>query len=340
MLGRRKWTRRTRGVGAEGGSLQPLLVDYFTRDGSTLMMALLRTSPQIAVGGGYPYEHKYFAYLYRWAQMLDRPDWPPKVWNGSRLATLLQQERSRMIGAPPWKPRELFDPGAGGEELSEYAFRAVWEEFSRRAARQTRKRSKRKDAEVRYYAEKHLTTWRVDLDRLPPLRVIALLRDPRDTFVSITSFTQKRESDGRQQSMGRRPGETQQAWLDRHLERQGERLRWIHEALEKGTMPVVRYEDLVLDLEGEARRLEEILGVELDSAAVSADSKLRRKHVSAESPEASIGRWRREMAPHVAKRFNEELGDEMGALGFDLSEPDEASSREAASPSQSAAPST
>src|SRR5215208_3208398 len=105
MVGRSKPTSPSAGDGDRDRSLRPLLVDYFTRDGSTLMMALLRTSPQIAVGGGYPYEHKYFAYLYRWAQMLDRPDWPPKVWNGSRLATLLQQERSRMIGAPPWKPR-------------------------------------------------------------------------------------------------------------------------------------------------------------------------------------------------------------------------------------------
>src|SRR4051812_32858020 len=157
MLGRSKSNFPAQGdIG--GGSLQPILLDYFTRDGSTLTMRLLATSPQIAVGGGYPYEHKYFAYLYRWAHMLERPDWQPKVWNGSSLATLLQQERNSLIGAPPWKPRELFEAAPGDEALSAYAFQAVWEEFSRRAARQTRERSKRPDADVRYYAEKHLTT--------------------------------------------------------------------------------------------------------------------------------------------------------------------------------------
>ena len=60
----------------EQPALEPILVDYFTRDGSTLMMRLLATSPQIAVGGEYPYEHKYFAYLYRWARLLDRQTWP------------------------------------------------------------------------------------------------------------------------------------------------------------------------------------------------------------------------------------------------------------------------
>jgi hypothetical protein len=340
MLGRRKWTRRARGTQAEGGSLQPLLLDYFTRDGSTLMMRLLASSPQIAVGGGYPYEHKYFAYLFRWAHLIDKTEWPRRFWNGSHLATLTQ-ENMPMMGPPPWKPRELFGPDDTGADFSETAFRMLWDEFSRRAAADTRRRSKRRDAEVRYYAEKHLSTWTVDLERLPPVRVIALLRDPRDTYVSILSFTKRRREEGREASMGKRPGESHDDWLTRHLDRQKERLRWIHDALEKGTMPVVRYEDLVLDLDGEARRLEGILGVELDPSAVTADSKMRRTHVSSESPEASIGRWRQEMRPHLLKRFNEELGDEMRALGFEVSELDpQAPPHEAASASQSAAPST
>jgi hypothetical protein len=322
MLGRSK-SDSPLGEGAGEGSLEPLLVDYFTRDGSTLTMRLLASSPQIAVGGGYPYEHKYFAYLYRWAQMIERPDWPQKLWNGGRLATLTQEEQMPMIGAPPWKPRELFDAGRGGEDMSDYAFRMIWEEFSRRAAAQTRKRLKRDDARVRYYAEKHLSTWQVDLSRLPPVRLLAVLRDPRDTYVSITTFTQKRERAGRQRSMGRQPGETLEDWQKRHLKRQKERLQWIRKALKKGTMPVVRYEDLVLNLEDEARRLEGILEVELDPAAVAADEKMRATHVSAATPEASVGRWRREMSPELARRFNDELGDELEALGFDTSVPED-----------------
>lgn len=336
MLGRS--TSDSPGAGEEAGDgpLQPLLVDYFTRDGSTLTMRLLASSPQIAVGGGYPYEHKYFAYLFRWAHMIDREDWPRKLWNGARLATLTQEQQMPMIGAPPWNPRELFEAGRGGEEISDYAFRVMWDEFSRRAAEQTRKRSNRRDAEVRYYAEKHLSTWQVDLGRLPPVRVMAVLRDPRDTYISITSFTQKRERAGRQRSMGRQPGESIDAWLERHLGRQKERLQWIRKALKKETMPVVRYEDLVLNLEGEARRLEEILGVELDPAAVAADEKMRSTHVSAATPEASVGRWRNEMSPELVKRFNDALGDDLDALGFDTTVPEPAD-REAAAVSETPA---
>ena len=320
MLGRSK-SGRPAAAEAASGWLEPLLVDYFTRDGSTLLMRLLASSPQIAVGGGYPYEHKYFAYLFRWAHLIDKEDWPRRVWNAGGLATLSQEKQMPLMGAPPWKRRELFDPDEGDEKLSDAAFRMVWGEFSRRAAAQTRVRLRRPDAEVRYYAEKHLSTWQVDMDRLPPVRLVALLRDPRDTYVSITSFTKKRESAGQQRSMGRQPGESHEKWLERHLERQRTRLRWIREALDAGTMPVVRYEDLVLDLESEARRLEGILGVELDPEAVVADEKMRSTHVSAATPEASVGRWRREMDPELVRRFAEELGDELQALGFDTSPP-------------------
>ena len=321
MLGRSKSNfPAKRDIG--GDSLQPLLVDYFTRDGSTLTMRLLASSPQIAVGGGYPYEHKYFAYLYRWSHLIEKTEWPRQVWNPAGLATLGQEKQMPLMGAPPWKERELLDPAEGDERFSEYAFRALWEEFSRRATAQTRARHKQPDAEVRYYAEKHLSTWQVDLDEVPPVSLIAVLRDPRDTYVSISSFTRKREKAGRKRSMGQQPGESHDAWLKRHLARQRDRLRWFRKAMDSGDMPVVRYEDMVLNLDDEARRLGEILGVELNPAAVAADEKMRATHVSASTPEASVGRWRRELDPELVKRFNDELGTELEALGFDTSVPE------------------
>ena len=321
MLGRSKSNPPAqREIG--GGSLQPLLVDYFTRDGSTLTMRLLASSPQIAVGGGYPYEHKYFAYLYRWSHLIEKTEWPRQVWNPGSLATLSQDKQMPLMGAPPWRERELLDPAEGDERFSEYAFRVLWDEFSRRATAQTRARHENQEADVRYYAEKHLSTWQVDTSALPPFELIAVLRDPRDTYVSIVSFAKKREKAGRKRSMGQQPGESHDAWLKRHLARQRDRLRWLRKAEDSGKMPVVRYENLVLNLDEEARRLEEILGVELDPAAVAADEKMRATHVSASTPEASVGRWRREMEPELVKRFNDELGKELEALGFDTSVPE------------------
>jgi hypothetical protein len=43
---------------------------------------------------------------------------------------------------------------------------------------------------------------------------------------------------------------------------------------------------------------------------------MRGVHVSAQTPEASVGRWKREMRPELAEQFNRELGDELEALGY------------------------
>jgi Sulfotransferase family len=318
MFGRRKQNPRA----AEGERvLEPILVDYFTRDGSTLMMRLLATSPEIAVGGQYPYEHKYFAYLYRWARLLERREWPRDFWSGAHLASLVQEDHMPFLGPPPWIPRDLLEPGQGGEGISDYSFRTVWAEFSRRAVAHTREQRKAPGGEARYYAEKHLDSWKVKLDDLPSVRLLALLRDPRDTYISIMAFRRKRREAGQRGfAMGRGPAESDDSWLARYLYRQKERLRWIDLVLQEGTMPVFRYEDLVLDLPGQARKLADWLGVKLDPAAVVGDDRLS-VHVSADTPELSIGRWRSEMPPELAKRFNDELGVELKALGFEIPGP-------------------
>jgi hypothetical protein len=323
LFGRRKRAPRSADGGTAAGALEPILVDYFTRDGSTLMMRLLSTSPQIAVGGGYPYEHKYFAYLYRWARMLERPDWPRPLWSGDRLATLQQEAEMPFLGPPPWLPRHLLEPERSGE--------TIWREFSRRAASYTRKQRGDGSTDVRYYAEKHLNTWAVDLDELPPVRVMALLRDPRDTYVSIHAFNRKRREAGTDDApqIGQRMGESDEEWLTRHLERQRDRLRWIRRAIKKGTMEVFRYEDMVRNLPAQAARLEEWLDVRLDPEAVAVDEDMRRTHVTAESPDSSIGRWRREMSPELVRRFNDELGPELKALGFEGPDPEPSDQRPA-----------
>jgi hypothetical protein len=330
MSSRRKPSSRA--AGGEG-ALEPILVDYFTRDGSTLMMRLLATSPQIAVGGRYPYEHKYFAYLYRWARLPDRRQWPRDFWNGAHLASLAQEDYLPFLGPPPWLPRDLLEPGQGGEDISDYSFRMIWAEFSRRAVAHTREQREAPGADVRYYAEKHLTSWKVNLDDLPSVRLVALLRDPRDTYISITAFRDKLREAGQRGQMGRQSGESNEAWLARFLQRQKERLRWINLALREGTVPVFRYEDLVLDLPGQARRIEDWLGVRLDPAAVTKDDSLRI-HVSADTPESSIGRWQSEMPAELAKRFNNELGVELKALGFDAPRPQPSPQQPAVGPAQ------
>lgn len=294
-----------------GDWLEPILVDYFTRDGSTLMMRLLLSSPQIAVEREYPYERKYFSYLWRWSRIVERGDWPSDAWSPRAFGSLAQERQAAMLGPMPWRPRELIESDPDGP-MSDRLFDLAWSEFSRRAVRATCSDSDDPRADVRYYAEKHLNTWQVDLGALPPHRVVALLRDPRDTYVSIGSF------DGTKPAAGRsRGGVTDRDRLYQVVDRHRNRLRWIAGLLESGSSPVVPYEELVLDLPGTARRLASWLDVELDPEAVARDRVLRTRHVTAASPADSIGRWRRELDPEVAEVFTRELRSELRAVGLE-----------------------
>jgi Sulfotransferase family len=298
--------------------LSPILVDSTGRDGSTLMMRLLSSSAGIAVPGPYPYEKKYFAYLWRWARILERTD-RSDFWTGGDLASLRLNAGKPLIGPPPWGSELMHAAGDGDPSMSRYAFETIWREFSRRATAQVRAEVGDQRADVRYYAEKHQETWLVDLDRLPPIRVLVLLRDPRDVFVSFDAFDAKRrrEREGRFVGAVAAPGETEAERIDRFIAHERDRMRWIAGLSSDARWPVFRYEDLVTDLVAQARRLEELLSVSFDPQAVANDAGLRARHVSAESPEASVGRWKRELGPDMVRRLNRELGAELEALGYE-----------------------
>jgi hypothetical protein len=290
----------------------PLLVDYYSRDGSTLMMRLLASSPQVAVEPSYPYEHKYFAYLWRWSRLLTRPDWDMDQWAPRNLGSILQDEDFSLIGPPPWRRRDLMAGDPADPPISERAFDLVWGEFSRRATLATRVEHGQPDADVRYYAEKHLNSWALDRGQLPPLRIIALLRDPRDTYLSARAFAAATGA-----NLGQREASNDDQYLRNFVSRQRERMRWIASLPPGGDIPVVRYGDLVTDLPGVARRLESLLEIRLDPESVARDRKMLWLHRTAENPEDSIGRWKSEMDDALVAAFDRELGPEMRALGFE-----------------------
>jgi hypothetical protein len=300
--------------------LSPILVDHTGRDGSTLLMRLLATSPSIAIPGPYPYEKKYFAYLWRWSRLLERRD-KSEWWTYIDLTSLTFESMKSLMGPPPWSSDLIHDRE---ESMSRHMFHEAWKEFSRRATEQVRAEHDDAEADVRYYAEKHQDTRLIDLDELPPVRVLVLVRDPRDMFVSFHAFDAKRQNEGRPEFEAARPapGESDDERIERFIERERTRMQWIAEVESAGTFPVYRYEDLVTDLPGQARRLEEWLSVSLDPEAAAADTDLRDLHVSAATPAASVGRWGTELDAGLADRFAREFHEELTALGYPVEAPD------------------
>jgi hypothetical protein len=294
-------------------SLVPVLVDYYSRDGSTLMMRLLRSSPQIAVGGVYPFEQKLFQYLWRWSRLLTRPEWDRHAWAPKNLGSMFQERHESLMGPPPWRQRDLIEAAdPDGPSMSKRMFEYAWREFSQRAATATRVSHQDPQADVRYYAEKHMNTWLVDRAELPPLKLVALLREPRDTYASLLAFQASKNAD-----MGQHHAADEAEYLGQFIDRQRQRLGWITQLGDDEETTIVRYDELVRDLPAVAGRLGEWLDVTLDAAEVAADRRLGWVHRTAPSAAESMGRWRRDLSPEVAERIAAELRPELSALGFD-----------------------
>jgi hypothetical protein len=285
--------------------LTPVLVDYFGRDGSTALMALLATSPDVVIDEKYPYERRYFTYLWRWSRLLSRTEWPGALWTKDDVVSISQEQGQALFGPPPWLPRELLGPGGEGAAISRRFFELAWAELSRRAGEAVGEDG----PTPRYYAEKHVNTWMVDLRELPPLRLIVLLRDPRDAYASIRAFEEREPAT----SFGIQDAWTGADRLEGILDRHRHRLRWIAGLLDEGRVPVIRYEELSGNLPRVAGRLERHLDVELDPDAVGEE--LAARHGS--SARDGSARWRRDLDPQTAERFTSELRPELHAVGFE-----------------------
>ena len=130
----------------------------------------------------------------------------------------------------------------------------------------------------------------------------------------MSAFNERRGMEG----FGRHRAGTEREYIEQVIARQRERLAWLRDLPEDGPIPVVRYEDLILDLPGVAARLESWLSIRLRPAEVAADQRERRRHLTSPTPEQSIGRWKRELSAEVIGVFADQLGEELEALGFEV----------------------
>jgi glycosyltransferase involved in cell wall biosynthesis len=162
----------------------------------------------------------------------------------------------------------------------------------------------------RFYAEKMLDVRDLGGAKLPELRTIVLLRDPRDTYVSIESFSR---AVGAAEIGGAGASEER---LDRFVERQRLRLDWIAGLRRDQTTTLIVYEQLAADLPAVAATISAWLGVELDPAAVAEDFRLRWIHGTSPDPRRSVGRWRGELDDAVVERLRRDLGERMSELGY------------------------
>jgi hypothetical protein len=289
------------GIHARPGNpalLEPLLVDPFMgRSGSTLVMKILGSSPAIAFDRAYPYENRYLTYLCRFLDQVDGRLPAPPEWSMMALLRGSPYE----IGPLPFSPTAL-DPQDLVTRLTWHVWAALSESFLARSG------------EYRYYAEKTPGEPAETVARAGiAIKLINLVRDPRDVVASIRAFDQKRGFFG----FGRTPGQTEAEYLRvlasdmrRNLDRMQERARrhdhfW------------VRYEDLVTAPETVVDPLADWLDVRLRADVVHVRDEEYERHTTTPSPDESVGRWRQRLSAEEAAHLEDALSDHMARLGYE-----------------------
>ena len=267
------------------------------RTGTTLLMQLLATSPEIVFDDRYPSEYRFLSYFRRLAELATEPFDEHR----HRGVTAFFFGDVLEFGPVPFRSdvidtRELRDPLVGG----------MWGACSTLIRQQ--------HPNVRYYAEKLAVPVDDDLRRAVPLRVIDLVRDPRDVLCSIRGFTASGQGED---GFGAADETATLAYVSRFADRTKSQLDVMLQDRDSETRQLVRYEDMIADLDGIAHRLGTWLDVTLDGDAVIANRDHYRHHMSSPSIESSVSRWRKELTSTESELLADRLGDHLRQLGYE-----------------------
>lgn len=237
------------------------------RTGTTLLMNLLGTSPEIAFDRRYPAEYRLGSYLARMARAMTEP---------------YDAERDRGVTdfffgpQPAWGPMPFESDALDVVSWRPALLRSMWQSASE-AMLQVR-------PNARWYAEKLAVDERLLRDAGVEVLVIDLVRDPRDVLASRRSFV---------------AGGTESWERDAHAVA-GE-LSARLDAFDAAPAELrLHYEDLAGDVGATGRLLAERLGVALRPDDVERPA----HHVTTPSTEASIGRWRDELSDSEAEALS------------------------------------
>jgi hypothetical protein len=262
------------------------------RVGSTLLMQLLASAPEVVCDRRYPIgEYRYLSYCVRVAQQMGTPFDPERDVG---VTEMLFGPTDR-TGPLPW-PAEVLSV----ETLGPRALRALWEACSAGF--------RERDPSSRWYTEKLACPVEPIVAAEIPLRVVNVVRDPRDVVASMIAFSDRSVAWG----FGRAPGVTDDEWITGLVRTFATRIDMM--LVPSAGSTLLRYEDFAVNLHTTADLLGETLGVQLDADAALAQRP--QNHVTTTSAAESIGRWRRDLAPDLADAIWSTLGPRLEALGY------------------------
>jgi hypothetical protein len=283
--------------------LRPIFVTFTYRSGSTMLMSMLGSHPEVVVGNIYPMEIEVASHYAKALGVLGR-------LNNGRRTTPIPPD---LVGPSPFSTVH-FQRAFGSPEMFSYYFQskvpaelkrcfsALTTEFYRCLAADQGKRP-------RFFAEK--------LNILPrSLRQgvlgmfagnaceILLVRDLRDVYGSRLKFHGALM--GRDINTGVMKSLRDSAAHLVSLARSG--------AAEQALL--VRYEDMVRDPEAVFRKVVAHVGAGAADGAIELNPQLFARHATSASPAASIGRWKSDLSDEQKEFCQAEFGEFLTTFGY------------------------
>jgi hypothetical protein len=291
----------------------PLMVTSLGRMGTTWLMRVLSEHPNIAVYREYPHELAICRYWVHQLRVLSAPADYESSSNPDSFADSLTSVGHNPYYGPMIDPSPVLRRWLGRdhvEDLASFCIDSVDRFYTVMAQLQSR------DA-ARYFAEKFLPDHIPTLTRelYPDAKEIFLVRDLRDVVCSMLAFNAKRgyRSFGRDKVTNdadfvRQLANDMQALIDSHRSRASSSL-------------LVRYEDLIMAPGRTLNAILRYLALPHDEDLVqgmiersATDTRELAAHRTSANPEASIGRWRRDLDPSLVEYCREPLA----AFGYDV----------------------
>ena len=298
--------------------LQPLLLTSLARVGTTLLMRMLAAHPAVVTYARPPYEARGAKY---WLHVLKTLGAPTLFSKRVGSPTEFHLETLAAGGNPfftaefaAWPEVEAWMGRGYVRDLAAFCQRSIdgWYLATAQAQGQ-------RIEGVAYFAEKHFADGysRLMRELYPDAREVFLVRDFRDMVASMLAYNERKGYG----DFGRVRYATDAEWLA-GLGRGAVVLRdaW----RERGSdATLVRYEDLV-------QRPGDVLPPLLDAIGLAADPEIvdnligtsrpdrpeLRGHGTAASPDASIGRWQRDLPPELQAVVQETFGELLAEFGY------------------------
>jgi hypothetical protein len=292
--------------------LQPIMLTSLPRTGTTRLMRMLAVHPKVVVYRHFPYEQNNAEY---WAHMLKVLAEPGNTVESS---TRELHRDFWWVGSNPFYDRHADEDDELGrwfgrtyvERMGAFCQQSMDDLYSRVARKQDQ-------PDAAYFAEKHrpgqLPTLLWEL--YPRAKEIVLARDPRDMLCSVFNFWPEDHGE-----RGRARDDRQFVeWLG------GSALELYKDWEERSSRAhLVRYEDSVLEPVETLTALLEYL--EVDSSPEIVEEMLRAagtgtpknfpQHQTSGTPEASVGRWRRDLEPSLREASEAAFAPVLSGFGY------------------------